>query len=312
MKLKKKSVEKRLTQAYNNAKIEYFDNNSKYIFFSDCHRGDCTPSDEFAKNENTFLFALEFYLENGYTYVEAGDGDELWEHSNFKNIRLAHDEVYSLLKKFFDANRLIMLYGNHNICFKYMNFVKKNYYKFYDDYNEEEIELFPGITPYEAVVFKHKNTGQEILTVHGHQGDRMNDKFWRFTRLTVRYFWRYLHLVGFVNPASPVKSYEKIHKIERLYRVWIEINRIMVICGHTHKPYFPKIEELPYFNDGSCVRASGIQGIEIVEGKIMLIEWRIKTDPEGDLHIKRRILRGPEPIETFDLKKNKINEAGVT
>jgi hypothetical protein len=30
--LEKKLAEKRLTEAYNNAKIEYFDNNSKYIF----------------------------------------------------------------------------------------------------------------------------------------------------------------------------------------------------------------------------------------------------------------------------------------
>jgi hypothetical protein len=138
--------------------------------------------------------------------VEVGDGDELWENANFKPIRLAHDEVYSLLKMFFDSNRLIMLYGNHNICLKYKDFVEKNYYKFYDDYNQEEIELFPGITPYEAVVFKYKNTGQEILTVHGHQGDRMNDKLRGFTRLTVRYFWRYLHSIGFTNPASPVRN----------------------------------------------------------------------------------------------------------
>jgi UDP-2,3-diacylglucosamine pyrophosphatase LpxH len=305
----KKLAEKRLTQAYNNAKIEYFDNNSKYIFFSDCHRGEATPTDEFAKNQNIFLFALEYYYKNGYTYVEVGDGDELWEHCNFKHIRLAHDEVYSLLKEFFDSNRLIMLYGNHNICLKYRNFVEKNYYKFYDDYNGEEVELFPGITPYEAVVFKHRNTGQEILTVHGHQGDRMNDRFWRFNMLTVRYFWRFLHSVGFINPASPVRSAEKIHKIERIYSNWIEKNKIMIICGHTHRPHFPKPKELPYFNDGSCVRAYGIQGIEIADGQISLIEWRVKPDSEGDLNIKRKILRGPEPIENFDLRKNMTDES---
>lgn len=304
----KKLVEKRLTEAYNKAKIEYFDNNSKYIFFSDCHRGDCTPSDEFAKNQNIFLFALEFYFNNGYTYVEAGDGDELWQHSNFKEIRLAHDEVFSLLKKFYDSNRLIMLYGNHNVYLKYKDFVQKNYYKFYDDYNQEDVELFPGITLYEAVVFKHKNTGQEILTVHGHQGDIMNDRLWRFTVLTVRYFWRYLNSIGFTNPASPVRDSEKIHKIERIYNGWIERNKIMIICGHTHRPYFPKVNELPYFNDGSCVRASGIQGIEIEEGKITLINWKISYDSSGDLHIKREILRGPEPIETFDLRNDKTNE----
>jgi UDP-2,3-diacylglucosamine pyrophosphatase LpxH len=299
----KKLAEKRLTEAYKNAKIEYFDNNSKYIFFSDCHRGEATPTDEFAKNQNIFLFALEYYYKNGYTYVEVGDGDELWEHSNFKHIRLAHDEVYSQLKRFFDDNRLIMMYGNHNICLKFKEFVENNYYKFYDDYNEEEVELFPGMIPYEAVVFKHKNTGQEILTIHGHQGDRMNDIFWRFNMLTVRYFWRFLHSVGFINPASPVRSAEKIHKIERIYSNWIEKNKIMVICGHTHRPHFPKTNELPYFNDGSCVRAYGIQGIEIADGKISLIEWRVKPNPAGDLHIKRKILRGPEPIENFDLKK---------
>ncbi|MFL0245578.1 metallophosphoesterase [Candidatus Clostridium stratigraminis] len=305
----KKLAAKRLTEAYNNAQIEYFDNNSKYIFFSDCHRGDSTPTDEFAKNQNIFLFALETYFNNGYTYVEVGDGDELWESSNFKPIRLAHDEVYSLMKMFFDSKRLIMLYGNHNICLKYRKFVEKNYYGYYDDYNQEELELFPGITPYESVVFKHKNTGQEILTVHGHQGDRMNDKFWHFTRLTVRYFWRYLHSIGFTNPASPVRSADKIHKIERIYSYWIKKNKIMIICGHTHRPHFPKVNELPYFNDGSCVRASGIQGIEIVDGKIMLIQWMVSTDFTGDLHIKRKILRGPEPIETFDLRNSNENQA---
>ncbi|SHH68116.1 metallophosphoesterase [Clostridium intestinale] len=299
----KKLAFKRLNEAYNNARIEEFDDNSKYIFFSDCHRGENTPYDEFSKNQNIFLFALEYYYNNGYTYVEVGDGDELWEHSNFKHIRLAHDEVYTQLKKFFDEDRLIILYGNHNIQLKYPDFVEKNYYKFYDDYNEEEIELFPGITIYEGVVFRHRDTGQEILTVHGHQGDVLNDSFWYFNMLSVRYFWKFLHSIGFINPASPVRNAEKIHKIERIYSHWIKRHKTMIICGHTHRPHFPKAKELPYFNDGSCVRASGIQGIEIENGEIMLIEWRIRTDSEGDLHIKRKVLRGPEPIERFDLRK---------
>lgn len=299
----KKLAFKRLNEAYNNARIEEFDDNSKYIFFSDCHRGENTPYDEFSKNQNIFLFALEYYYNNGYTYVEVGDGDELWEHSNFKHIRLAHDEIYTQLKKFFDEDRLIMLYGNHNIQLKYPDFVEKNYYKFYDDYNEEEIELFQGITIHEGVVFRHRNTGQEILTVHGHQGDVLNDSFWYFNMLSVRYFWKFFHSIGFINPASPVRNAEKIHKIERIYSHWIKRHKTMIICGHTHRPHFPKAKELPYFNDGSCVRASGIQGIEIENGEIMLIEWRIRTDSEGDLHIKRKVLRGPEPIERFDLRK---------
>ena len=62
MLLEKKLAKKRLTKAYNNAKIEYFDNNSKYIFFSDCHRGDSTPSDEFAKNQNMLSECDKVYI----------------------------------------------------------------------------------------------------------------------------------------------------------------------------------------------------------------------------------------------------------
>ena len=60
---------KEIAQAYKNAKLNFFDNSSKYIFFSDCHRGDATPSDEFA-NQNIYLFALEYYFRNGFTHVE--------------------------------------------------------------------------------------------------------------------------------------------------------------------------------------------------------------------------------------------------
>ena len=42
-------TDKRLMDAYKDAKVEYFDNNSKYIFFSDSHRGDGSVSDEFSE-----------------------------------------------------------------------------------------------------------------------------------------------------------------------------------------------------------------------------------------------------------------------
>ena len=68
----------RLTSAYHNARIEEFDDNSKYIILSDAHRGDGALSDEFLKNKNIFVCALEYSHDNGFTYVEVGDGDEMW------------------------------------------------------------------------------------------------------------------------------------------------------------------------------------------------------------------------------------------
>jgi UDP-2,3-diacylglucosamine pyrophosphatase LpxH len=297
-------TDQRLTKAYKKALTENFDEGSKYIFFSDVHRGDDSVSDEFARNQNLFLHALNYYYKNGYKYVEVGDGDELWEYSKFKHIRLAHTDIFIVLKKFFDAKRFIMLYGNHNIYLKDPNFVKENYYTFYDEYNQKRVELFKGLTPYEALVLRHKKSKQEILILHGHQGDFMNDQLWRFSMLLMRYFWRFAHVVGFENPSSPARNLYKRHKVEKAYNKWILKHKMMLICGHTHRPKYPKVGELPYFNTGCCIHTRGISGIEIIDGNILMVDWRLAADENGMVRIVRQIVRGPEPVSKFDCKNN--------
>lgn len=295
-------TDKRLSKAYQNAKIEYFDKHSKYIFFSDCHRGDDSVSDEFARNQILLLHALNYYYNHGYTYVEVGDGDEMWEYPDFKSIRLAHSDIFLEIKKFYDENRFILIYGNHNNFLRNKKFVEKTYYYYHDEYNRNTKELLTGIKPCEAVILKHKKTGQEIFVVHGHQGDLMNDQLWMISMFTLRYFWRYLHVVGFHNPASPAKNQFTRHKVEKTYKEWIRNHKIMLICGHTHRPRFPKKNMLPYFNSGCCIHSKSITGIEIKDNKIMMVDWRVRCDPKGVLHIERYVIRGPEPIKTYDLR----------
>ena len=297
-------ADQRLTNAYKNARIEHFDNNSKYIFFSDSHRGDDSVSDEFTRNQNIFLHALNYYYKQGYTYIEAGDGDELWEYKNFRVIRLAHTDVFTVIKKFYDDHRFIMLYGNHNIYLKSKHFVRNNYYEYYDEYNQIRVELFKGLEPVEAVVLRHKETKQKILVVHGHQGDLMNDRLWFVAMLLLRYFWRYLHVVGFDNPTSPALNLYKRHKVEKIYDNWIEKHKMMLICGHTHRPKFPKNDDLPYFNTGCCIRTRGISGIEILNGEILMVDWRIAAGDDGGLCVHRTVVRGPEPICNYDCKNH--------
>ncbi|ACL76004.1 metallophosphoesterase family protein [Ruminiclostridium cellulolyticum] len=301
-------TDKRLLKAYKNAKLQLFDNNSKYIFFSDSHRGDDSISDEFARNQNIFRHALNYYFENGYVYVEAGDGDELWEYKKFRHIRLAHSDVFIVLKKFFENNRLIMLYGNHNIYLKNEDFVSKNFYSYYDDYSQDIHDLLKGMTPLESLVLKNKATGQEILVVHGHQGDLLNDQLWFISMFLLRYFWRYIHVIGFHSPSSPARNHFKRHKIERNYKKWIQKHKIMLICGHTHRQKFPKSKELPYFNTGCCIHSKGITGIEILEGKILMVDWRVRSDKNGVLQVERYVMRGPVPIEEFDMNSNRDYE----
>jgi hypothetical protein len=42
-----------------------------------------------------------------------------------------------MIKKFFDARRLVMLYGNHNIYFRSKTFVRKNLYSYYDEFSQD-------------------------------------------------------------------------------------------------------------------------------------------------------------------------------
>jgi hypothetical protein len=67
-----------------------FDDRSKFVFFSDVHRGDDSLSDEFARNRHIYYHALNYYYRDDFTYVEVGDGDELWENGLFRRIYNSH------------------------------------------------------------------------------------------------------------------------------------------------------------------------------------------------------------------------------
>lgn len=296
-------TDQRLTDACEGARVEQIDAHSRYVFMSDCHRGDGSPSDEFTRNQNIYLYALKHYFQNGFVYVEVGDGDELWEQPAFKHIQNAHYDAFEALKRFHDQGRLILIYGNHNNYLRDRQYVVDNYYTYYDEYRETTHDFLKGIEPCEALVLRNGTTGQEILTLHGHQGDFSNDQGWYFTMLTLKYFWRYMHAFGFRNPASPVKNAYKRHKIEKNYIKWIAKHRTMLICGHTHRFKYPRPNELPYFNTGSCIYPTSVIAIEIADGTVQMVRWRITVEEVGVLQITRQIIRGPDPLEKFDIRQ---------
>lgn len=295
-------TDQRLTAAYENARVEHLDAHSRYVIMSDCHRGDGSTSDEFVRNENVYLHALGYYLDGGFTYVEAGDGDEMWEHREFKYIKNAHHDVFDAIKRFFDDGRFIVLWGNHNIYLRDRDFVVGNYYHNYDEYSQVTSEFLMGVEPCAALVLRDAETSQEFLVLHGHQGDFANDQAWFATMLTLRYFWKYLHAFGIKNPASPVKNASKRHALEKRYNAWIAKHRTALICGHTHRLRFPRTGEPPYFNAGSSIHPTSVTAIEIVERTIQAVRWRVVASDDGVLRIDRDVIRGPEPIAKFDIR----------
>jgi len=290
----------RLDRAYQNAVVIPFNNESKFILFSDCHRGDNSFADDFANNRNIYFHALKHYFNEGFQYIELGDGDELWENLFFKSIFEAHQNIYLLLKELHLENRLHMLWGNHDMAYKNPEFVKKTLSTYFDKQTGTDVELFKNITYHEGLILKHTETQQEIFLTHGHQADWWNYTFWKWSRFLVRALWKPLNVMGIADPTSPAKNYKELIKIERRTKRWIyNNNNLITIVGHTHRPRFPEPGDIPYFNDGSCVHPRSVTGIEIENGKISLIKWYIDTTEEGVLQIVRVILEGPKKLISY-------------
>ena len=156
------------------AKVVEIDSSSKIIIFSDSHRGDGSLADEFHKDRDIFEAALQHYLDEGYTLIEAGDNDELWEYPKFHHIIKANPEVFALLRKFHTKGRYMRIYGNHDMQLRDPEYVRHHLYLRLNHVTGRAEPLFDGLKVEEAVLLRHKASGQEILTVHGHQGDFSN------------------------------------------------------------------------------------------------------------------------------------------
>ncbi len=297
------SSDKRLSNAYKRAKTIAFDDSSKFILFSDCHRGDNSFADEFANNRNIYYHALKHYFNNGFQYCELGDGDELWENLSFEPIFEAHKNIYMLMKRFHAENRLHMIFGNHDMVYRNPAYVKKYLFTYFEPKEGKETGLLDQIQFHEAILLKHSKNGQELFLTHGHQADFMNYHGWRFNRFLVRVLWKPLQVWGIADPTSPARNHRELIKVERRIKKWILKNKLLItIAGHTHRPRFPEPGDIPFFNDGSCVHPRSITGIEIVHGSISLIKWQIATKEDGTLQIVRVLLEGPQQLS--DYKQN--------
>src|SRR5690606_4680701 len=243
------------------------------------------------------------YHKNGFTYIELGDGNELWENLHFKSIFEAHKNVFLLLKEFHDDNRLHLLYGNHDV-------IKKHYDSWKHPNLGEQIPFMPGLKYHEAVLLKHSATDQEIFMTHGHQADWWNHRFWPFSRFMVQILWRPLQVVGISDPTSPAKNNKELFRVERRTKKWIlKNNLLMTITGHTHRPRFPEPGDIPFFNDGSCVFPRSITGIEIQNGTISLVKWYVDTTDQGFLQVVRTILEGPRKLSAYQKPNNTIESS---
>lgn len=263
------SITSRLDHAFTQATILPLNRCSRYVLISDCHRGVGTSSDNFLKNQHLYYAALEHYYRGGFTYIELGDGEELWENRKLKNITEIHEDVYCMFSRFAEKGRLHLLYGNHDII------RRKN----------------PAFS--ESVILRSDTSPEKSLYLtHGHQASLLNSTFWPLARFLVRYFWSPLENLGFLDPTSAAKNYQVKEKCEARLRNWAEERRHILVTGHTHRPVLPE-EPSFYYNTGSCVHPRCITCIEIEQGKMSLIKWTMNARKDSVLYVAREILSGP-------------------
>ncbi len=263
----------RLEQVYQAAERLMIDQSSRIVCMSDCHRGVGNRGDNFLPNSQLFLSVLRYYYQKGFWYMELGDGDELLENRDFRKIKETHDEVFEWMYQFHCAGRFRMLYGNHDA-------VKKN----------RKTEIFPGLCARESILLTDRLTGREILLLHGHQGDFLNDTLAPLAGWLVRFLWRPLELLGVSDPTSAARNYKKREKTEKRLENYARKKQILLIAGHTHRPMIPKPGEGFYLNDGSCIHPGQITALELENGKITLVKWHMTVTGCGVLTVSREPL----------------------
>lgn len=261
-------AQNRLRGVMANAERMPYDDGSRLVFFADLHRGDNGRADAFAPNRDLFMHAMEHYWRTGFSYVEVGDGDELWKNRHFGDVRRAHGAVFDLLHRFHKGARLRLIAGNH------------------DGRGGGSRD---GLPVSEGLVLRQRFTGQELLVVHGHQADFKNDRLQTPLRLFAQHIWRHLQNHGLGTTLPEDNALDAARRIVRQAARWAHANQRaieqklmawahamgqVVICGHTHRPSFAKPGEPSYFNTGSCIQPGYITGLEIAQGQIALVRWR--------------------------------------
>ena len=204
---------------------------SRLILFSDQHKGARNHADDFLRCERTYNAALGWYYAEGFTLIELGDVEELWEENAGEVIR-SYRHTLSLTARFLQAGRYFRLWGNHDDLWRFEDKVAST--------------LAPVLGPTLKVpesfrfdVFDGEVRLGECFLVHGHQGEAVSDRWSRWTRIPVRYLWRPIQRLFKVSLNTPATDWvlRQKHNIA-LYRWAAARQGIVLIAGHTHRPVF--------------------------------------------------------------------------
>lgn len=227
-----RALDRALRFARSETKI-HLNETSRYIIFSDEHRGARDTADDFQPCEITYQTALDYYNENGFTLILLGDIEELWENP-IQSVMDAYENIFLLEKRFY-PDRYIRVIGNHDDAWNDPTSVAK--------YLEP---IYPGIQLNQSLLFEFENPNifGEIFLTHGHQGTLDSDYL---AGLPPHILPTYRQLqnkfrIGRTTPATD--DFLRGEHDTQMYR-WASQNRqLILIAGHTHRPVWSSLTHL--------------------------------------------------------------------
>lgn len=262
----------------------------KLVIMSDLHRGIGNGSDNFARNQMLYFSALQSYFREGYSYLELGDGDDLWENKRMDAIIREYADIFQLLGRFYKRGRLYMAYGNHDRAKRCGRKMSDSWRHMTEPCTGGRCPLFTDFAAEEGYIIKQKSRGREFLALHGHQGDFWNDTLAPVTGFLVRHVWGPLERIGLKNPNEESIYQESRSRQEKYLMAWADRNQTGLIAGHTHQPCFPKEEGQYYYNCGCGVKNGYITALEFDREKVSLVKWQVAPDACGTLMVKKEVL----------------------
>lgn len=287
-------------------------NTGKIIILSDQHKGGKDFADDFRYTEGNYMAALQYYFDQGFTFINLGDCEELWE--NTPSVAVEKNRLTLLQEaQFLVKNRYYRIYGNHDLEWKY-SFPEMLYLR--PIFGEQ-------LAVYEGLVLKttYNKKDYSLFLAHGHQGDRRSDGN-AFSMWFVAAIWTPIQRYLEISVDTISDFFELVDKHNIMMYDWSATHKNMIfISGHTHKPVFASLdhidrlakqleqakaanetERIPllqaelsrrkkeyegkkllktmakpsYFNTGCCCFADGdLTGIEIDNGFIRLVKWKV-------------------------------------
>jgi predicted phosphodiesterase len=221
-----RALDKRLGQARKASPIP-LDSEYRYVIFSDHHKGGRTRADPFIQCEATYRAALDHYHDHGFTLIILGDGEELLEE-RIERVIEAYPEVLRSEARF-HPEHLMRVYGNHDIHWQVEEIVRE-----YMD------PFFPQIGYRQEVLFEYvdgEETSGEIFLIHGHQGTIESDILSILAKWTLPTYRDIQISTGIGSTTSPSRdACLRSQHDNRLYRWASRKSKLILICGHTHRP----------------------------------------------------------------------------